>query len=145
MNTYCVQGSVLLYIYYFLWLFLQHQAHYYSYNSLKTLLKVPRPVQKIRQDWSSDPMIVSCCSLFDQGFHSGSNGKKKICLECRRLGFNPWVGKIPWSRKWQPTPVFLLGEFHAQRSLVGYSPWGCKELDTAKWLILKWKKEKQPQ
>jgi len=36
--------------------------------------------------------------------------------------FDPWVGKI-WRRKWQPTPVFLPGEFHGQRSLVGYSPW----------------------
>ena len=35
--------------------------------------------------------------------------------------------KIPWRRKWQPTPVFLPGEFHGQRSLAGYSPWGCKE------------------
>ena len=42
-------------------------------------------------------------------------------------GFDPWVGKIPWSRKWQPTPVFLPGKFHGQRSLVGCSPWGCKE------------------
>ena len=47
-----------------------------------------------------------------------------------RCGFNPWVGKIPWRGKWQPTPVFLLGKSHGQRSLVGYSPWGCKESDT---------------
>ena len=40
------------------------------------------------------------------------------------------VGKIPCRRKWQPTPVFLPGEFHGQRSLAGYSPWGHKELDT---------------
>ena len=40
------------------------------------------------------------------------------------------VRKIPWKREWQPTPVFLLGEVHGQRSLVGYSPWSCKELDT---------------
>ena len=39
------------------------------------------------------------------------------------------VRKIPWRREWQPTPVFLPGEFHGQRSLVGYSPWGCKALD----------------
>ena len=44
-------------------------------------------------------------------------------------GFDPWVGKIPWRRKWQPTPVFLLGESHGQRSLAGYSPRGCKESD----------------
>ena len=43
---------------------------------------------------------------------------------------DPWVGKIPWRRKWQPTPVFLPGEFHAQRSLAAYSPWYHKELDT---------------
>ena len=39
-------------------------------------------------------------------------------------GFDPWVGKIPWRRKWQPAPVFLPGKFHGQRSLVSYSPWG---------------------
>ena len=44
--------------------------------------------------------------------------------------FNPWVGKIPWSRKWQSTPVFLPGESHGQRSLAGFSLWDCKELDT---------------
>ena len=48
----------------------------------------------------------------------------------KRHRFNLWVGKIPWSRKWQPTPVFLPGEFHGQRSLAGYSPWSCRELDT---------------
>ena len=41
---------------------------------------------------------------------------------------------FPWSRKWQPTPVFLPGESHGQRSLVGYSPWGCKQSDTTQWL-----------
>ena len=42
---------------------------------------------------------------------------------------HPWVGKMPWRRAWQPTPVVLPGESHGQRSLVGYSPWGQKELD----------------
>ena len=42
---------------------------------------------------------------------------------------NPCVGKIPWRRKWQPTPIFLPGEAHRQRSLLGYSPWGCRESD----------------
>jgi len=41
-----------------------------------------------------------------------------------------WVGKIPWRRAWQPTPVFLPGESHGQRSLVSYSPWSLKESDT---------------
>ena len=44
-------------------------------------------------------------------------------------GFDPWVGKIPWRRKWLPTPVFLPGEYHGQRNLVGYSSWGHKVLD----------------
>ena len=50
--------------------------------------------------------------------------------------FDPWVGNIPWRRKWQPTPVFLPGEFNGQRSLVGYSPWDSKESDTTEWLTL---------
>ena len=45
-------------------------------------------------------------------------------------GFDPWVGKIPWRRQWQPTPVFLPGESHGRRSLVGYSARGRKESDT---------------
>ena len=53
-----------------------------------------------------------------------------IHLQCRRPGFDPWVGKIPWRWKWQPTLVLLPGESHRQRSLAGYSPWGCKESDT---------------
>ena len=44
----------------------------------------------------------------------------------RDVGFYPWVGKIPWRRKWQPTPVFLPGKSHCQRSLAGYSLWSCK-------------------
>ena len=51
------------------------------------------------------------------------SGKESTC-QCRRRGFYPWVGKIPWRRKWQPTPVFLPGKSHGQRGLVGYSPWG---------------------
>ena len=47
---------------------------------------------------------------------------KESARQCRRHGFDPWVGKILWRRKWQPTPVFLPGESHGQRSLVGYSP-----------------------
>ena len=46
-------------------------------------------------------------------------------------GFDLWIGKIPWRRKWQLTPVFLPGKFHGQKSLAGYSPWGHKESDTA--------------
>ena len=62
----------------------------------------------------------------------GARGEEPAC-QCRRckgLRFDPWVGKFPWRRKWQPTPVSLPGESHGQRrSLTGYSPWGCRELD----------------
>ena len=60
------------------------------------------------------------------------SGKESAC-QCRRRkrhGFDPWVRKIFWRRKWQPTPIFLPGKCHGQRSLVGYSPWAHKELDT---------------
>ena len=50
-------------------------------------------------------------------------GKESTC-QCKRLGFYPWVEKIPWRRKWQPTLVFSPGKFHRWRSLVGSSPWG---------------------
>ena len=51
------------------------------------------------------------------------------CRILKRLGFDPCVGKIPWRRKWQLTPVFLSEKSHAQRSMVGYSPSVCKESD----------------
>ena len=57
------------------------------------------------------------------GFPGGSDSKASTC----NAG-DP--GSIPWRRKWQPTPVLLPGKLHGQRSLVGYSPWGCEELDT---------------
>ena len=49
--------------------------------------------------------------------------------KCRRRRFDPWIGIIPWCRKWQLTPVFLPGKFRGQRSLESYSQWGCKDLD----------------
>ena len=61
----------------------------------------------------------------------GAGGKESDC-QCRRYKrheFNSWVGKIPWSRKWQPAPVFLPGKYLGQRSLEGYRPWGHKESD----------------
>ena len=57
---------------------------------------------------------------------AGASGKESVCQSRRRkiCGFEPWVRKIPWRRKWQPSPVFLPGESPGQRSLAGYSPWG---------------------
>ena len=54
------------------------------------------------------------------------SGKESAC-RCRRRGFDPEVTKIPWRRKWQPTPVLLPGKSHGQRSLAGYNLWGLKE------------------
>jgi len=56
----------------------------------------------------------------------GGSVVKKIHLQCRRHGFDPWVQEIPWKRKWQPTPVFLPREPQGKKNLGGYSPWGCR-------------------
>ena len=53
----------------------------------------------------------------------------------KKCGLDPWVRKIPWSRKWQCTPVFLPGKSHGQSSLAGYSPWDHKEIDTTEQLL----------
>ena len=60
------------------------------------------------------------------------SGKESACQwrRLRRHKFDPWVRKMPWRRKWQPTPGFSPGESHVQRTLEDCSPWGCKELDT---------------
>ena len=61
--------------------------------------------------------------------YPGGAGGKELSCQCRRsemhrrCRFEPWVGKIPWRRPWQPTPVFLPGESHGQRSLGVYNPW----------------------
>ena len=91
-------------------------------------------VIKIRKN-----MIYRFCSVeinlsipFLLGFPGGASGKETACQcrRCKRGGFDPWVGRIPWRRAWQPTPVFLPGESHGQRSLADYSPQGhCKDSD----------------
>ena len=64
------------------------------------------------------------------------SGEESAC-QCKRCEFDPWFGNIPWRRKWQPTPVFLPGEFHGQRSLKDYSPLGPKESDMTEQLSTK--------
>ena len=74
-----------------------------------------------------------------RGFPWWLSGKESAC-QCRRCGFDPCIRKIPWKRKRQPTPVFLPGKYHGQRSLAGYSPWGHKRIghnlvtNTTEWL-----------
>ena len=81
--------------------------------------------------------VLACISIsflfMSEWYHIGLswwlNGKESACNAGDLgsiSGFNPWVRKIPWRRKWQPTPVFLPGKSHGQRSLEGYSLWGCK-------------------
>ena len=53
---------------------------------------------------------------------------EESACQCRRRGFDLWVGKIPWRKKWQPTPIFLPEKFHGGRSLVDYNPWDCKRV-----------------
>ena len=65
------------------------------------------------------------------GFQRGLCWSPRICLQCRRPGFDPWIGKIPWRREGLPTPVFWPGEFQGL-----YSPWSCKESDMAERLSL---------
>ena len=72
------------------------------------------------------------CEL--SGFPRSHSGGESAC-QCRRRGFSPWVWKIPWKRKWQPTPVLVSGKFHGQQSLVGYSSWGLQESDMTDWTL----------
>ena len=67
-------------------------------------------------------MWFNWSGYFSLGFPGGSG--KEYAWQCWICGFNPWVGKIPWSRQWQPIPTFFPGKSHGQRNLAGYSPWG---------------------
>ena len=69
-----------------------------------------------------------------RGFPGGTSGEESAhqCRRRKRYEFDPWVGKTPWRRAWQPTPVFLPGETDEQRSLAEYSTWGCTKSDMTK-------------
>ena len=71
-----------------------------------------------------------CHQLVKPLLPSGASSEAFPQSHCKRRGFSPWVGTIPWRREWQPTSVFLPGEFHGQKSLAGCSPWGRRESDT---------------
>ena len=74
--------------------------------------------------------------LWPHGFPGGASGKEPACQcrDCEKRGFNPWVEKMPWRRTWQPTPVFLPGESHGQRSLEVYSHRVAQSWTWWKWL-----------
>ena len=65
-------------------------------------------------------------------FSGDASGNESTCQNrrCKRCGFDPWVGEMPWSREWHPPPVFLLGKFHGQRTPKDCSPWSHEESDT---------------
>ena len=97
----------------------------------------PTPNSRAGEASFAENPVSGFCRLFDiehvgyPGFPGGASGKEPIC-QCgrqKRYGFNSWVGKIPGRRTQQPILVFLPGDSHGQRHLVGYSPWGCKELN----------------
>ena len=86
---------------------------------------------EFRGEWTRAYVWLSPFAVRVKLFPSGASGKEPAC-QCRtrmRHGFDLWVRKIPWRRKWQPTPVLLPGKSHGQRSLVGHRPYGHKEPD----------------
>ena len=109
--------------------------------------EVPSSFPNVPFQWTPSIPQTSCCMLcavqsahfhkphFDTSqcqFLSSLVGQtvKHLPTMWKTTGFSPWVRKISWRRKWQPTPVFLPGKSHGRRSLVGYCPWGRKESDT---------------
>ena len=94
-----------------------------------------RPIHVVACINSSSLVTAEQCK---KGISRWHGGKEAIC-HCRRwkgCGFDPWVGKIPWRKKRQPTPGFLPGKFHEHKSLTGYRPQSCKELDMTEQLSL---------
>ena len=84
--------------------------------------------QKVAEE--NHPLRIACLTLNSGPLISGGSVVKESSCQCRRHGFYPSVGKIPWRRKWQPTPVLLPEKPYGQRSLAGCSPRVCKESDT---------------
>ena len=92
----------------------------------------PRGRQELPSMQGASPETGRMCSD-PVCFPGGASGKKPTCQyrRCKRRSFNPWVGKIPWRRKWQPTPILLPGESQGQRSLVLHGQTLLKRLSTA--------------
>ena len=108
-------------------------THFTRASLITQLVKNPPAIQETliqflgwEDHWRRDKLLTPVFL----GFPCGSAGKK-ICLQCRRPGFDPWAVKIPWRREKVPTPVFWPGE-----SLGLYRLWGCKELDRTERLSL---------
>ena len=123
-----------------------------DYSSSERKLQCSKLCASFLSLWLSDPLTIthtplskrSHLTIFYTGYKStspkldtsfpGGSVVKNLPANARRSRFDPWMGKIPWRRKWQPSQVLLPGESHGQRTLVGYSPWGRKESDTTEQL-----------
>ena len=90
-------------------------------------------LQSVRHDWATSLHFTALYQWLEIiGWFPRWQTDKEYdyqCRRCKRCGFDPWARKIPWSRKWQPTPVLLPGKSHRQRTLAGYSLWDGKESD----------------
>ena len=106
------------------------QSHESSWKcNLKAQWNIPIPRNGQRD---KDKNVQLRARMYSKGLPLRLSGRESACQgrkRCERCRFDPWIGEVPCRREWQPTPVFLPGEFHGQRRLVDYSSWGRKESD----------------
>ena len=120
------QNTNFLFVKMFLWLFvfcdflfkMTPKAHCWV---LSNASKCKQAIFAWWRNCTLDKLHISMSYSVIRRWHSGNESAWQ-CKRHKEWRFNPWIGKIPWSRKLQPTPVFLPGKFHGQRNLVGYSP-----------------------
>ena len=100
---------------------------HYRRDKILALLRSDKAIASIGEHRRDGELSVD--AVVWGGLPRWLSGKESTC-QCRGLRFHPWAGKIPWRRKWQHIPVFLVGKFHGRRILVDYSPGDHKESDT---------------
>ena len=112
------------------WVAIAFCEYYAAAAAAKSLQSCPTLCDPIDRSPPGSPVPATCHLIIGFLFFIGLSwrlrGKKK--KKCRRCGFDPWVGKIPWRLKQQSTPVFLPGKSHGKRSLAAYIPWGHKRV-----------------
>ena len=105
-------------------------SFYYTLTSMTFISNNSALTQKFRKELENTQTLVPVILHIYHFIHiyrASQVAQSVKNLQRWRPGFDPWVGKIPWRRAWQPTPVLLPGESHGQRNLAGSIPWGCKE------------------
>ena len=129
----------------------KRRTTYINYYNKMSLLCRSRKIEHISVHFRDVRFIRQCVRAVGLNNGKGVKGVSKmtqqwrICLPLRRHRFTLWVRKIPWGREWQPTPVFLSGESHGERSLAGYSPWGRKTVRCDLATEHRWKATRGPQ